>query len=248
MGRIMSSVSFDYSGKAVLVTGGSSGIGLAIAQGFRDAGGQVTITGTQTGIGDYPDDLSAFDYQQVNMLDVDGIEALAGSIETLDVLVNNAGTTFRGEEAYKPENFEATIDINLNSVYRLSHRLFPKLKASGGSIINIASMTSYFGSPRGPGYGASKSAILQMTMSLGALWALDGVRVNAIAPGWIDTKLTAPIQKMPQIADPIIQRTPMGRWGRPDEMAGTALFLACNEAASFLTGVTIPVDGGYCTL
>ncbi|MDP6875676.1 MAG: SDR family oxidoreductase [Alphaproteobacteria bacterium] len=242
------SARFDFSGKDVLVTGGSSGIGLAIAQGFRDAGAQVAITGTRDGIGDYPDDLSAFTYHQVNMLDVPAVEALAEGIEQLDVLVNNAGTTFRGRAALEPENFEATIDINLNSVYRLSHRLQPLLKASGGSIINIASMTSYFGSPRGPGYGASKSAILQMTMSLGALWARDGVRVNAIAPGWIDTKLTAPIQEMPEIADPILQRTPMGRWGRPDEMIGTALFLASADAAGFVTGVTIPVDGGYCTL
>jgi len=99
-----------------------------------------------------------------------------------------------------------------------------------------------------PGYGASKSAILQMTMTLGALWAKDGVRVNAIAPGWIDTKMTAPVQQNPDIADPIVARTPMDRWGRPEEMAGTALFLASNDIASFVTGVTIPVDGGYCTL
>ena len=242
------SASFDFSGKVVLVTGGSSGIGLAIAQGFCDAGAQVSITGTKGGIADYPDDLSAFTYHQVNMLDVPAVEVLAETFDRLDVLVNNAGTTFRGAAAYDPENFEATIDINLNSVYRLCHRLQPKLQPSGGSIINIASMTSYFGSPRGPGYGASKSAVLQMTMSLGALWAQSGVRVNAIAPGWISTNLTAPIQVMPEIADPILQRTPMGRWGEPEEMIGTALFLASSDAAGFTTGVTIPVDGGYCTL
>ncbi|MFP6697424.1 MAG: SDR family oxidoreductase [Alphaproteobacteria bacterium] len=242
------SAQFDFSGKSVLVTGGSSGIGLAIAQGFLDAGAGVTVTGTADDPRGYPADLSAFTYHGVNMLDVDGVEALAGSFDSLDVLVNNAGMTFRGEEALLPENFEATIDINLNAVYRLSHRLHPLLKVSGGSIINIASMTSYFGSPRVPGYGASKSAILQMTMTLGALWAKDGVRVNAIAPGWIDTKMTGPVQANPAIADPIVARTPMDRWGRPEEMAGTALFLASNDIASFVTGVTIPVDGGYCTL
>ena len=239
------SASFDFSGQSVLVTGGSSGIGLAIARGFRDAGALVRITGTKGGMDDYPNDLSAFTYQQVNMLDVPAVEALAAGIDQLDVLVNNAGTTFRGAAAYEPENFEATIDINLNSVYRLCHRLHPKLQPSGGSIINIASMTSYFGSPRGPGYGASKSAILQMTMSLGALWAKS---VNAIAPGWISTNLTAPIQAMAEIADPILQRTPMGRWGKPEEMIGTALFLASSDTAGFITGVTIPVDGGYCAL
>jgi len=242
------SAQFDFSGKSVLVTGGSSGIGLAIAQGFLDAGAGVTVTGTADDPSGYPADLSAFTYHGVNMLDVDGVEALAGSFDSLGVLVNNAGMTFRGEEALLPENFEATIDINLNAVYRLSHRLHPLLKVSGGSIINIASMTSYFGSPRVPGYGASKSAILQMTMTLGALWAKDGVRVNAIAPGWIDTKMTGPVQANPAIADPIVARTPMDRWGRPEEMAGTALFLASSDIASFVTGVTIPVDGGYCTL
>lgn len=240
--------SFDFSGAEVLVTGGSNGIGLAIAQGFLAAGAQVTITGTKDGPGDYPHDLSAFTFHQADMVDMAAVEALAKRFDRLDVLVNNAGTTFRGAAALEPENFEATIDINLNSVYRLSHRLRPLLQASGGSIINIASMTSYFGSPRVPGYGASKSAILQMTKSLAALWARDGVRVNAIAPGWIKTNLTAPIQEMPEIADPIIQRTPMDRWGDPDELAGTALFLASADVASFITGVTIPVDGGYCTL
>ena len=242
------SVKFDFSGKSALVTGGSSGIGLAIARGFREAGAAVTVTGTAADPSGYPDDLTAFTYHGVNMLDVEGVEALAASFDSLDVLVNNAGMTFRGADALEPENFEATIDINLNAVYRLSHRLQPVLKKSAGSIINIASMTSYFGSPRVPGYGASKSAILQMTMTLGALWAQDGVRVNAIAPGWIDTKMTAPVQENADIADPIVQRTPMGRWGKPEEMAGTALFLASNDAASFITGVTIPVDGGYCTL
>ena len=239
---------FNFSGKIVLVTGGSSGIGLAIAQGFLNAGASVTVTGTAPKPDDYPADLSAYYYRQIDKLDVNGIEALANSFDKLDVLVNNAGMTFRNEEALVPENFEATIDVNLNAVYRLSYRLQPLLKMARGSIINIASMTSYFGSPRVPGYGASKSAVLQMTKSLGALWAGDGIRVNAIAPGWIDTKLTEPIQINEAISDPIIQRTPMNRWGRPEEMAGTALFLASNDVAGFITGITIPIDGGYCAL
>ena len=242
------SAKFDFSGKSVLVTGGSSGIGLAIAQGFLNAGATVAVTGTSPEHHNYPADLSAFDYHSIDMLDVNGIEVLATSFDKLDVLVNNAGMTFRNEEALVPENFAATIDVNLNAVYRLSLRLQPLLKVARGSIINIASMTSYFGSPRVPGYGASKSAILQMTKSLGALWASDGIRVNAIAPGWIETKLTQPIQNNQAISDPIIQRTPMDRWGRPEEMSGTALFLASNNVASFITGVTVPVDGGYCAL
>lgn len=242
------STKFDFTGKCVLVTGGSSGIGLAIAQGFSNAGATVTVTGTSPEPGGYPEDLSSFVYHGIDMLDVSRIEALVSSFGKLDVLVNNAGMTFRNEEALIPENFESTIAVNLNAVYRLSHRFQPLLKAAQGSIINIASMTSYFGSPRVPGYGASKSAVLQMTKSLGALWASDGIRVNAIAPGWINTKLTEPIQNNDAISDPIVQRTPMGRWGQPDEMAGTALFLASNNVAGFITGVTIPVDGGYCAL
>ena len=242
------STNFNFSGKFVLVTGGSSGIGLAIAQGFLEAGAIVTVTGTAPEPDSYPADLTPFLYQEIDMLDINRIETLVTSFDKLDVLINNAGMTFRNDEAMMPENFESTVSVNLNAVYRLSHRFQPLLKAAQGSIINIASMTSYFGSPRVPGYGASKSGILQMTKSLGALWASDGIRVNAIAPGWIDTKLTKPIQANPAISDPIVQRTPMARWGQPEEMTGTALFLASNDVASFITGVTIPVDGGYCAL
>ena len=125
---------FDFSGKAVLVTGGSSGIGLAIARGFAEAGAEVTITGTRSSAADYPDDLSAFTFRQVDMQDNAAIEALAADLPRLDVLVNNAGTTFRGAEALLPENVEATLQINLNSVYRLSHALHPLLRRGGRKI------------------------------------------------------------------------------------------------------------------
>ncbi len=235
---------FDYSGKCVLVTGGSSGIGRAIAVGFRDAGAAVTILGTRSGPEDYPDELADMTYRQLDMTDNAGILALAADMPVLDVLVNSAGTTVRGPAAFEPDNFEYTVQVNLNGAYRMSHAFEKQLKASGGSIVNIASMTSYFSSPRGPGYGASKAGILQLTQSLASAWAGHGVRVNGIAPGWIETKLTAPVQANEPVNRQIMDRTPMGRWGRPEEMAGAALFLA-SDAAAFVTGVTIPVDGGW---
>lgn len=238
---------FDFSGHAVLVTGGTSGIGLAIARAFRDAGAQVAITGTRAGPGDYDVDLSGLAYQRADMADLEALPGLAASFPRLDVLVNNAGTAVR-EDPLSETAFERTIDINLNSVYRLSHLFRERLKVGPGSIVNIASMTSYFASPRVPGYGASKAAVLQLTKTLGALYAQDDIRVNAIAPGWIETGLTAAIKDVDAISRPIVERTPMGRWGLPEEIAGTALFLACNDAAGFVTGVTIPVDGGYSAL
>ena len=239
------SVTLDYSGHAVLVTGGSNGIGLAIARAFSDAGAEVSITGTRAGGGDYEEDLSGFSYRQVLVEDGEAVDALITATERVDVLVNNAGTAIRAPEALTPEGFEMNIAINLNSVFRLCQGLHGKLKSRPGSIINIASMTSYFASPRVPGYGASKSAILQMTKTLGTLYAADGIRVNAIAPGWIETNLTVPVRAAEELNRPIVERTPMARWGKPEEMAGTALYLASDELAGFVTGATIPVDGGF---
>ena len=239
------SVTFDYSGYAVLVTGGSNGIGLAIARAFANAGAEVSITGTRSDAGDYEEDLSIFSYRQVLVEDSEAVDALIAATDRVDVLANNAGTAIRAPEAYTPEGFEKNIAINLNSVYRLCQGLHGKLKSRPGSIINIASMTSYFASPRVPGYGASKSAILQMTKSLGALYAVDGIRVNAIAPGWIETNLTVPVRGAEELSRPIVERTPMDRWEKPEELAGTALYLASNDLASFVAGMTIPVDGGF---
>jgi NAD(P)-dependent dehydrogenase (short-subunit alcohol dehydrogenase family) len=237
-------VSFDYAGAEVLVTGGSNGIGNAIARGFRDAGAAVTITGTRTGAADYDTDIAGMAYERLDMEDGAGIEALGRSFDALDVLVNNAGNTVRGEAAWEPDGFEKVIDINLNGSYRMAWAVLELLKASRGSVVNIASMTSYFAAPRVPGYGASKGAVMQLTKTLAAAWAPFGIRVNAIAPGWIRTNLTELVQAEPTLNDPILARTPMGRWGEPEDMAGTALFLA-SSAAGFLTGVTIPVDGGF---
>ena len=238
-------ITLDFSGQSVLVTGGSNGIGLGIAQGFADAGADVTITGTRASAAEYDHDLSAFAYRQLLIQDAAMIDAFIAETGDLDVLVNNAGNTVRGEEGQSPEGFEYNIDINLNSVFRLCQGLRGRLAKRPGSIVNIASMTSYIASPRVPGYGASKAAILQLTKTLAEGYAPDGIRVNAIAPGWIETNLTEAVQAMDGFVDTINARTPMRRWGQPRELAGTALYLASPDLAGFVTGVTIPVDGGY---
>jgi NAD(P)-dependent dehydrogenase (short-subunit alcohol dehydrogenase family) len=235
----------DFSGQAVLVTGGSNGIGQAIAQSFRDAGAAVTITGTRPAPTDYESDLSSFTYRQAQMDDASCVESLIAAMERVDVLVNNAGTAVDPPESLTPEGFERNMAINLNAVFRLSRGLHGALSKRPGCIINIASMYSYFGSDWGPAYGASKSAIVNLTKSLAVLYASDGIRVNAIAPGWIETKLTASMRDGQGGDSEVIERTPMGRWGRPDEVAGTALFLSSDALAGFVTGTTIPVDGGY---
>lgn len=240
-----SGVTFDFAGKTALVTGGSGGIGSAIARGFRDAGAKVTITGTQNTADGYTDDLSGMNYVRLNVRDGDAVAALGTEIPRLDALVNAAGALMPGGRSeYDPEAFAATVDINLNGSFRCAKAFLPGLEAAGGAIVNIASMTSYFGHPIVPGYGSSKGGVVAMTRSLAVAWATRGVRVNAVAPGWIPTRLTSGAYGDAERNAAIVARTPMGRWAEADEMAGAALFL-CSDAAGFITGATLPVDGGY---
>ena len=236
---------FDYSGQNILVTGGSNGIGLAIAKAFLDAGASVSVTGTKRAADQYQGNLSAFRYHQAIMEDTASVDALIAAIGPVDVLINNAGTFVDPPEGLSPEGFDRNMVINLNSVYRLSHGLHPRLAKRPGCIINIASMYSYFGSGSGPAYSASKTGIVGLTKSLAVAYARDGIRVNAIAPGWVRTNLTEGTQANEASSGSIVKRTPLGRWGEPEEMAGTILFLASSDLAGFVTGVTIPVDGGY---
>jgi 3-oxoacyl-[acyl-carrier protein] reductase len=239
-------VRFDFSGAEILITGGSSGIGLATARAFARAGAAVTVTGTRRAASEYAEDLSAFTYRPCDLGDVAQIEALAGGTGKLDILVNNAGTAMRGPDPHDPDEFEAVIDVNLNAVYRLSRLLHPKLKARPGAIVNIGSLYAYYGAPNVPGYGASKAAIVELTMSLAALWAGDGIRVNNVAPGWTATRMTEKRRADAAMNQTVLQRTPLGRWGQPEDVADAALFLA-SDAARFITGVTLPVDGGFAT-
>jgi NAD(P)-dependent dehydrogenase (short-subunit alcohol dehydrogenase family) len=242
-------VRFDYSGRRVLVTGGTSGIGAAIAAAFRDAGADTVITGTRSSAGDYDADLSGYTYHAMQLSDNDGIARVADALPSLDVLVNNAGTSLPGgKNEHIPDVFDESVRINLLGAFRMASACKQKLAESdhegGGNVIGLASMSSYFGIPIVPGYGAAKAGIVQMCKSLAVAWAAEGIRVNAVAPGLVRSKMTAPLEAMPQFAQPTIDRTPMKRWGEPDDIAGPVLFLA-SPAARFITGQTLNVDGGF---
>jgi 3-oxoacyl-[acyl-carrier protein] reductase len=240
---------YDFSGARVLVTGGSSGIGSGIARAFLAAGAHVSITGTRTSADDYDSDLSAFAYQSLQMTDRDGIARVADTLDGLDVLVNNAGANFPGGRSeWEPDAFEESVAINLFGSFRMALACKEMLAASrvegGGSIINMASMSSFIAVPIVPGYGAAKAGIVQMTKNLAVGWVGDGIRVNAIAPGLIESNMTSIMKGIPALEDPEIGRTPMKRWGTPDDIAPAALFLA-SSSAGFITGQTLNVDGGY---
>lgn len=232
----MSEGAFD--GALVLVVGASrGGIGTAIARAFRAAGAMVEITGVE----DAPEPDDGFGFTQLDVTDTDAVRAFAKRVDSLDVLVNCAAITKRGEEK-DPEFFAHVLNVNLVGSLRCAEALQGALK--GGCVINVASMYARFGSPRNPAYGASKAGVEQMTKSLAIAWADDDIRVNAIAPGFIVTEQSARAREDADFTKAVEARTPMGRWGEPDDIAGVALFLA-SDAARFMTGATIPVDGGY---
>ncbi len=233
---------FDFSGRTVLVVGASlGGIGSAIAAGFRSSGATVIITGLE----DEPieSERGRYTYERLDVTDTAAVEALAARLERLDVLVNCAGGSERGQPPGVAP-FERFVDLNLTGTYRLCFTLLPHLKASRGCVINIGSMYGHVGSPKVPAYGAAKAGVHQLTKSLAVAWAEHGIRVNAIAPGFIVTAGTAVGRSDPEHYAAVVERTPMRRWGEPADIAGPALFLA-SPAAAFVTGVTLDVDGGY---
>ncbi|HEB90767.1 MAG TPA: SDR family oxidoreductase [Deltaproteobacteria bacterium] len=237
---------FDFDGAQVLVTGGSSGIGLAIARAFASSNARVAITGRRSKASDYDVDLSDFEYRQAEMTDDSSLDALAGSFSEMDILVNNAGASLVADDEWRPETFERAVRLALFASFRLAVSFKERIARSpiegGGSVLNMASMSAYRAVPIVPGYGAAKAAIVQMTKNMGAAWARDNVRVNAVAPGLIQSAMTAVMIDTP-MADPEIERTPMKRWGLPEDVAPAYLFLA-SPAARFITGQTLCVDGG----
>ena len=245
-------VSFDFTGVSVLVTGGTSGIGYAISSAFADAGASVTVTGTRASAADYDTELSHFAYKQLEMRDGVAIDALAASLGSLDVLVNNAGANFPdGLDEWSPEGFQASLAMNVEGAQRLSVRSREALAKStmpgGASVVNVISMMTYRATTIVPGYSSSKAALLALTRNLALHWVNDGIRVNAVAPGLIDTPMTAPMKPFQEMLDGELAKQMMRRMGTPEEVAAAVLFLS-SEASSFTTGTAFAVDGGYLAL
>lgn len=234
------------SPRNVFVTGGTSGIGAAIANAFAAAGDRVTATGATTSevlAARDRAEMQGISLEQLDVRNDEAVQARVAALGEIDVVVNCAGVIRRGDE-HRPDVFADVIDINLNGTMRVCAAAREGLKARGGCIINIASMLSFFGGGLVPGYSSSKGGIVQLTKSLAIAYAVDGIRVNAVAPGWITTSLTQALQDDAARSAQILARTPLGRWGRPEDVAGPVLFLA-SAAANFVTGIVLPVDGGY---
>jgi 3-oxoacyl-[acyl-carrier protein] reductase len=240
---------FDFGDAHVLVTGGTSGIGNAVARAFADAGARVTVTGTKASAAEYTADLGAFAYRRCRMTEAADIEAVAASLDRLDVLVNNAGQNLPGGRSeYEPDVFEETVSINLFGAFRMATATRDLLASSsidgGANVVNAASMSSFFGIEMVPGYGAAKAGVVQLTKTLAVAWARRGIRVNAVAPGVVETAMTAPMMPIEQLTAPLLARTPMGRFAVAEEIAPAVLFLA-SPAARYITGHTLAVDGGF---
>jgi NAD(P)-dependent dehydrogenase (short-subunit alcohol dehydrogenase family) len=230
-----------------IITGGARGIGWGIANAMLEAGYAVTVTGlTQKEIESVP----ARGHLEAVQLDVTSnaqVKALLSRFDNLDVLVNCAGIIMRGAE-YDIETFRKVVDVNLTGTMRMCVAARPLLvSAKNAAIINTASMLSFFGGPLVPAYAASKGGIVQLTKSLAVAWASEGIRVNAIAPGWITTELTRGIANDEARSAAILARTPLKRWGEPSDIGGSVVYL-CSEAARFVTGTVLPIDGGYAAM
>ncbi len=247
---------FDLKGKVALVTGGNGGIGLGIARGLAAAGAGVVVAArneakTEAAVAE----LARLGTRALGVaVDVADEASVAAMVETalaefgrIDTLVNNAGISVRKPpQEYTLEEWTHVLDVNLTGTFLCSRAVYPcMVETDGGKIINIGSMTSVFGSDWVAPYASSKGGVVQLTKSLAIAWARDNIQVNAILPGWIHTELTAPIRdRFPERYKAVTARIPQGRWAEPDELAGTAVFLAA-PASDYVTGVSLPVDGGY---
>ncbi len=237
--------SLDFSGKSVLVTGGSDGIGYGIARVFERAGASVTVTGTKPAA-DYDQDFSGLRYLQLDVSSPESVNQLADSVEVIDVLVNAVGTVLYGSREFEREGFDWVMTVNLNGVMDVCNSFKDKLSERQGCIINLDSIVAYHVARNNPSYSASKAGLKHLNKVLAWKWGKLGIRVNGVGPGAVPTKLTA--GQMTEEAEPEFgQRVPAGRYGTPEDIAGAVLFLA-SPLAAYVTGVSFPVDGGLSLL
>jgi NAD(P)-dependent dehydrogenase (short-subunit alcohol dehydrogenase family) len=230
--------------KNAVVIGGTGGIGAGIARVLLREGWNVLATGLdEREIDAFSIAVPSVETALLDVTDQGQVTEFFNRFETLDALVNCAGVLFRGAE-YEMDVFTKVIEINLTGTMRTCLAAHELLARSKGAIVNTASMLSTFGGPLVPAYSASKGGVSQLTKALAGKWAADGIRVNAIAPGWIETEMTAALREDPERNGPILARTPMGRWGKPDEIGELVAWLLSHRAG-FITGAIYPVDGGY---
>jgi len=237
----------DFSGKQILIIGGSSGIGNGIAQAFRARGARVQVCGTRARAADYSaaegSDLEGLGYAQLDVSDPRAIEAFRGSFARLDVLVLAQGAVIYRRGEFEMAGFRKVLEVNLISLMACAAKFHPMLSASRGSLIVVSSTAAYHATRGNPAYNASKTGAVGLTRTLAQAWAGDGIRVNGIAPGLVDTKMTKVTTANPGRLEGAIERIPLKRLGTPADMAGAALFLA-SPLASYIAGHTLVVDGG----
>ncbi|MDZ5455188.1 SDR family NAD(P)-dependent oxidoreductase [Azohydromonas lata] len=237
----------DFSGQTVLVIGGSSGIGNGIAQAFRQYGATVHAWGTRANAADYADepgcDLTGLHYTQVDVSDWRRVEAVPLPFDRLDVLVQVQGTVRYQQQEFKAEVFSKVVDVNLISLMACADRCHGALKAAGGRMIIVSSAAAFHSTRGTPAYNASKTGAFGLTRTLAEAWARDGIRVNGIAPGLVESKLTRVTTQNPQRLESALKRIPLGRLGQPRDMAHVALFLA-SPMSDYMLGQTLLVDGG----
>jgi 3-oxoacyl-[acyl-carrier protein] reductase len=229
------------------VVGGSSGIGNGIAQAFRVRGAQTHVWGTRARAEDYSadegSDLSGLTYAQVDVGDPDAVEAARPAFDRLDVLVLSQGTVIYKRGEFRMDGFQKVVDVNLNSLMACAIKFHDRLAAARGSLITISSTSAYHATRGNPAYAASKAGVVGLTRTLGQAWAGDGIRVNGVAPGLVDTKLTKVTTEHPDRLAASLATIPLGRLGEPADMAGAVLFLA-SPLAAYVVGQTLIVDGG----